>query len=75
MTREGVIMYAIRLPDGKWWRRGAGSRPAGPSSLKWATLYRNKGAACSAAVTYELEAYEVVKMPLVVGEVVLRSVK
>lgn len=65
-------MYAIRLPDGRWWRRGANTRPGGPTrSLRWATLYRNKGAAVKAAMYLEGER-EVVETPIVIGGVVMR---
>ena len=73
MTREGVIMYAIRLPDGKWWRRGAGARGGTPTKyFKRATKYETKAAAMGAAVRLELGVYEVVEVPTVIGDVVMR---
>lgn len=68
-------MFAIRLPNGQWWRRGTGTRPGGPTmSLRWATQYRNKGAAFSAATTANLDGayggYEIVETPRIVGDVV-----
>lgn len=65
-------MYSIRLADGRWWRRGYGNRKGGPEKrLRWATLYRNKGAATTAALHVDGER-DVVEMMLVIGDVVLR---
>lgn len=72
MNREAVLLYAIRLGDGTWWRRGYGKRQGGPTtSLRWATHYRNKGAAMTACL-HIAGAREVVETPLVIGDVVLR---
>lgn len=71
MTREGTRLYAIRTPTG-WWRRGYGPRKgAAQKHLKWATLYRNKGAATTAAMHVQGQS-EIVEMLLVVGDVVFR---
>lgn len=70
-------MYALRLPDGRWWRRGAGARGgATTKSIRRATKYETKAAAMGAAVRLELQAthggFEVVEVPTAIGDVVIR---
>ena len=75
MSHLAVMMYVIRLPGGKWWRRGAGHTGGSPVvRLKDATQYPTKAGAKTAAARLDLEeeygSYEIVQCARVVGDVV-----
>lgn len=72
MKMIATKLFAIRVPDGTWWKRGGGVLPGETvEDFKYATLYKNPGAAKTAAIKLRLEetygGWCVMEMILAVG--------
>lgn len=74
---NAVEFFAIRLPDGRWWRRGYGEPGKPVASFRAATEYKNTqgagGAAVSAGLLEAHGGYEIVKCAKGWGEIVSKT--